>query len=584
MTKKNNLVITRIFDAPQELVWETWTDPKLVKKWWGPKGFTAPSIKIDFKVGGKYVWAMHGPKGSEWDKDMYNAGIYKEIVPNKRLVATQYMSDENGNKIDPTKLGMDLNFPKEFTITVLFEEIEKDKTKLSIIYPKPATKEQMEAMLKSGMNEGWNSSLDKLAELSEGKTINKMQKIIPHLWFDKEAKEATMFYISAFPKSKILNITTLHDTPSGDCDIVSFELMGQGFMAISAGPLFKFNPSVSFIVGCESKGEVNELWKKLEESGEVLMPLDKYPFSERYGWLKDKYGLSWQLILTKPEGDKRPKIVPSLLFVGKKCGKAEEAMKFYLSFFKNSKKGNLIHYDKSQEPNKKGTVMFEDFMIENYWLAAMDSALEHNFTFNEAISFIVNCKDQKEIDYYWNKLSAVPEAEQCGWVKDKFGVSWQVIPENMKELMSKNPSKTTPAMLKMKKIIIADLKKAGEEKLNKKEISIAFLSLASSGKVNEAYEKYIHPNFFHHNPYFKGDRESLLEGMEENVNPIRAFEIKKVIEDNELVMTLSHVVHNPKSVGIAVVHIFRFENDKIIEMWDIGQEIPENSPNKNGMF
>ena len=216
-------------------------------------------------------------------------------------------------------------------------------------------------------------------------------------------------------------------------------------------------------MGCETKEEVNELWEKLEESGEVLMPLDKYPFSERYGWLKDKYGLSWQLILTKPEGDERPKIVPSLLFVGKKCGKAEEAMNFYLSVFKNSEKGNLIHYDKGQEPNKKGTVMFEDFMIENYWLAAMDSALEHNFTFNEAISFIVNCENQKEIDYYWNKLSAVPEAEQCGWLKDKYGVSWQVIPENMGELMSKNPDKTTPTMLMMKKIIIADLMKAGKE-------------------------------------------------------------------------------------------------------------------------
>ena len=108
--------------------------------------------------------------------------------------------------------------------------------------------------------------------------------------------------------------------------------------------------------------------------------------------------------------------------------------------------------------------MFEDFMIENHWIAAMDSSLEHKFTFNEAISFIVNCKDQTEIDYYWEKLSAVPEAEQCGWVKDKYGISWQIIPENMGELMSKNPAKTTPAMLKMKKIIIAELERVGVEK------------------------------------------------------------------------------------------------------------------------
>ena len=100
------------------------------------------------------------------------------------------------------------------------------------------------------------------------------------------------------------------------------------------------------------------------------------------------------------------------------------------------------------------------------------------------------------------------------------------------------------------------------------------------GKLRRLIKNTFTQLFFHHNPYFKVDRESFLKGMEENVNPNRTFEIKKVIEDNELVMTLFHVTYNPKSAGTAVVHIFRFEKDKIIEMWDIGQGIPENSPNK----
>ncbi|MEW6722843.1 MAG: VOC family protein [Candidatus Micrarchaeota archaeon] len=299
------------------------------------------------------------------------------------------------------------------------------------------------------------------------------KKIVPHLWFDKEAKEAAEFYASAFPKSKITNVSTIHDTPSGDCDIVSFELSGQPFMAISAGPIFKFNPSVSFLLNFDPSkdkkaGErLDELWKKLSSGGKVLMPLQKYPFSERYGWLSDKYGVSWQLMLSDPKGGERPFIVPFLMFVGPVCGRAEEAAGFYLSVFKKSKLGAAVRYGKGQEPDKEGTMMFSDFMVEGQWFAAMDSAYPHKFAFNEAISFIVRCKDQKEIDYYWKKLSAVPEAEQCGWLKDKYGLSWQIVPAEMDKYMQGPPEKVarvTEAFLKMKKFDIARLKKAYEGK------------------------------------------------------------------------------------------------------------------------
>ena len=300
-----------------------------------------------------------------------------------------------------------------------------------------------------------------------------MQKITPHLWFDKDAKEAAELYTSAFPESKIKNITTIQDTPSGSVDIVTFELFGMEFQAISAGPLFKFNPSVSFMVNIDPSREkdalekIDALWEKLSQGGTVLMPLQQYPFSQRYGWLQDKYGLSWQLILSNPEGEERPPIVPSLLFVGDVCGKAEEAIHFYTSVFSprgESKVGNLARYAQGQEPDKEGTLMFADFMLLGQWFAAMDSAYEHPFAFNEAISFIVHCDTQAEIDYYWDKLSAVPEAEACGWLKDKYGLSWQIVPTAMGEMMSNGSAeqiaRVTEAFLKMKKFDIEILEQA----------------------------------------------------------------------------------------------------------------------------
>jgi predicted 3-demethylubiquinone-9 3-methyltransferase (glyoxalase superfamily) len=299
-----------------------------------------------------------------------------------------------------------------------------------------------------------------------------MHKIIPHLWFDKEAKEAAEFYTSLFSNSKVTNVSTITDTPSGDTDIVSFELRGQPFMAISAGPIFTFNPSISFMVNFDPSKEkgarenIDAAWEKLSAGGKVLMPLQEYPFSKHYGWVQDKYGLSWQLILTDPEGEERPEIMPSLLFVGDVYGKAEAAIKSYLSIFKESKMGSLHRYGANQEPDKEGSVMFADFKLFDLWFVAMDSAHPHKFAFNEAISFIVKCDDQAEIDYYWEKLSAVPESEQCGWLKDKFGVSWQIVPTAMDKMMGTKDqeklNRVTQAFLQMKKFDIAELEKAYE--------------------------------------------------------------------------------------------------------------------------
>ena len=292
-----------------------------------------------------------------------------------------------------------------------------------------------------------------------------MQKITTHLWFDKEAREAANFYTSVFKDSKISNTTTLHDTPSGAVDVVTIELFGQEFTLISAGPLFKFNPSVSFLVACKTKDEVDTLWEKLSEGGTALMELDEYPFSERYGWVQDRYGLSWQVMFMGGRKVKQ-KITPTLMFVGKQCGKAEEAINFYITVFHNAKVGDILRYNKGEEPDEEGTIKHAAFALEGLEFAAMDSARVHNFTFNEAISFMVHCENQEEIDYYWGKLSADPKAEQCGWLKDKYGVSWQIVPTIMDEMLrdkdKERLARVTEAFLKMKKFDIEVLKKAYE--------------------------------------------------------------------------------------------------------------------------
>lgn len=238
-------------------------------------------------------------------------------------------------------------------------------------------------------------------------------------------------------------------------------------MALNGGPVFKFNPSISFHVKCKTKDDVDAIWEKLSEGGMVLMELGEYPFSERYDWLQDKYGISWQLIFTG-ESEMKQIIIPVLMFVNDVCGSAREAVNFYASLFHNAKVGHIIRYGEGEEPDKEGTVKYAAFILESQEFGAMDSAHKHNFAFNEAISFIVNCKDQEEIDNFWENLSANPKAEMCGWLKDKYGVSWQIVPAILDKMLqdkdSKKAENVMKAMLQMKKIDIKALKQAYEQK------------------------------------------------------------------------------------------------------------------------
>lgn len=295
---------------------------------------------------------------------------------------------------------------------------------------------------------------------------NKAQTIIPHLWFNGNASEAINFYISVFPGAGI-NATAYYPKTqeegladfqldmAGKVLSIEFEILGFRFVAINAGPEFTPNPSISFFITLDTKEEMEELWGKLAGGGTTLMALGKYPFSDYYGWVEDQYHLSWQLILNNPEGDWRPRVVPSLLFTRDRHGKAEEAIGFYTSVFKNSRKGQIAHRMEDDPMAKAGTLAFGDFAAGNTWIAAMDGGIGHEFTFNEGVSLMIPCRDQEEIDHYWEKLTGQGGEESvCGWLKDKFGVSWQVTPANMEELMKKPGAFRT--MMNQRKIIIAE--------------------------------------------------------------------------------------------------------------------------------
>jgi predicted 3-demethylubiquinone-9 3-methyltransferase (glyoxalase superfamily) len=279
----------------------------------------------------------------------------------------------------------------------------------------------------------------------------KSNKIYPCLWFDGKAKEAADFYCSVFKDSVITSENQI---------VVTFESYGQKFMCLNGGPEFVINPSVSFYVICDTEEEIEGIYKKLMEGGSELMSLDKYDWSKKYAWVQDKFGVTWQLSFGGME-QIRQKITPVMMFTGKQCGKAEQAIHFYTSAFKGSDIIGIVKYAKNDN-DTEGTVKHAEFTLGNQAFMAMDSSFMHNFTFNEAVSFVVDCETQEEIDYYWGRLTFCGEEVQCGWLKDKFGVSWQIVPAILSGLMSDplRSERVTKAFLQMKKFDIEKLLKA----------------------------------------------------------------------------------------------------------------------------
>lgn len=291
-----------------------------------------------------------------------------------------------------------------------------------------------------------------------------MQKIIPFLWFDNQAEEARDFYTSIFRNSKVGHVTRYGAAgpgPEGSVMTAAFELEGLEFTALNGGPVFNFTPAISFFVSCETHEEVDELWVQLSAGGSALMPLQRYPFSEKFGWVEDKYGVSWQLNL----GRRSQKITPFLMFVGEQHGKAEEALNFYTSLFKNANIMQIERYE-AGEDEPEGTVKHAVFSLDGQEFMAIDSGAEHLFTFTEAISFFVNCETQEEVDRLWEKFTEGGSEQQCGWLKDRYGVSWQIVPTALLEMLNdpdrERSERVTQDLFQMKKIELEVLRRAYE--------------------------------------------------------------------------------------------------------------------------
>ena len=280
------------------------------------------------------------------------------------------------------------------------------------------------------------------------------QVITPAIWCDGTADEAAQFYTDVFRDTSIV------EQVPGIAATVSIH--GFRLSLINGGNQYAPNPSISCILNFDpllfggeeqARDYLDELYERLSTGG-VLMELGEYPFSPRYAWVRDRFGMTWQLMLTDPDGDPRPFVIPSFMFGGTNHAHAEEATDAWIALFDNSRRGVLYRYEEGG-PLDAGTVMFTDFTLRGTWMAATDSGAFHDFTFTPGVSMIVSCRTQEEIDRYWAGLSAVPEAERCGWCVDRWGVSWQVVPHNIAELMAN--AATRDKILHMGKIDLAKL-------------------------------------------------------------------------------------------------------------------------------
>lgn len=274
-----------------------------------------------------------------------------------------------------------------------------------------------------------------------------MKTIIPYLWFHQDLEKAVRLYTSLFPGSGIKNQFTIDPAldPKNQMLSVSFQLFGQDFYALNGGPMFSFTPAVSFFVSCDSAEELDRYWATLTDGGEILMELGNYPFSERYGWYNDRFGLSWQLSLQSNV----QRITPFLMFIGGNFGKAAQAMEWYTHIFPNSR---IIDTE-----NKRFSLNQQEWMI-------FENDFPHAFAITPAISFYVNVDTQAQIDEYWEKLTNHGEEQMCGWLKDRYGISWQIIPSDFDHyLLDQNEirrKRVMDALLTMRKIDIQTLEKA----------------------------------------------------------------------------------------------------------------------------
>ncbi|MFV8313217.1 VOC family protein [Aerococcus viridans] len=289
-----------------------------------------------------------------------------------------------------------------------------------------------------------------------------MRQIAIQLCFNNQAEEAVKYYTEVFSQSEITR-EIHYPMAKGEAVAYDFTIENQAFAAFNGDSDFKMNPSFSLMISLDTAEEVDTLYAKLAKGGKDLMPLDAYPFSDRYAWVEDQFGLSWQIMLA-PDVPKNYKIRVSLLFAGQYCGQAEQALKDYAAIFQMAAPGHINYYQEGEAQDARAKVNYAELNVGDQQLVFMDHGFGSDEEFSEAISFQIIAGAQSEVDYYWEKLSADEKAERMGWLKDSHGISWQVVPQAYLQIMEtaneEQKKRVLDALFKMKKMDVARLENA----------------------------------------------------------------------------------------------------------------------------
>ena len=415
---KSKIKISVNLKTPLLTVWQLWTSPSHIIHWnFATSDWQTPSARVDLRVGGKFNYRMETKDGSMgFDFE----GIFTAVVPLKRLEYS--MSDDRH---------VCVTFDEKSDQTIVTEEFE----------PEDENSLELQEM-------GWQAILNNFKTYTES---YKGIDLCPCIWYVKDGHTAATFYTTVFKPSRILAVHPL---------TTEFELKGNKFIAMNGGTKYHPNPSISFMVSFNDESELESSWTLLTQNGEIILPLSAYPWSSNYGCCLDQYGVCWQLIKSV-FANTGQNIAASFMFTNSNAGKADEAMPFYTGIFPHSYIHSINRYGAGEEETE-GHVKHGIFILSDKVFTAMDNSSSDVSSFSEGISIVIPCDNQAQIDYYWSKLADGGTENTSGWLKDKYGVSWQVVPSILGNLLSDQDKSTRvmQALLKMKKIDIDTLLKA----------------------------------------------------------------------------------------------------------------------------